>query len=92
MRILFFCNERTLLLRLIGRLYTNPDNSHNKMLCKSFFEETHSMLEASERLVINNIKDEWSDLSHVGYDVDVINYILNHKIITHIAVYGIRNY
>ena len=46
----FICNDRALVLRLISQLFTNPDGSHNKLLCKSFFLDTHSMLETSERL------------------------------------------
>ena len=86
----FVHSERALFLRLILQLCTNPENSYNKLLYKSLFLEMHSMLEISERLKINKLKDKLRDLSHVGSDIDVINHILNHKIIPCISSYGIK--
>ena len=52
----FSNSERTSLLRLVCDLCTNVDVSYNKLLYKSFFEDAHSMINQSEREVINLLK------------------------------------
>ena len=53
----FANNERTLLLHLVSDLCAYTDGSHNKLLHKSFFEDVHSMIDQSERVVINLWKE-----------------------------------
>ena len=64
----FLCNERALLLHLIGELCANSDGSHNKTLHKSFFIVVNSMIETSERIEIYKLKDKWMSLKQIYVD------------------------
>ena len=85
----FACNERTLSLSLTSNLCPNSDGSHNKMLHNSFFDEVQSMIKQIEALEINKWKEKWSDLANMISDATKINDILNHKILPHIAGWGV---
>ena len=86
----FANNERTLILRLVSDLCSNPDRSHNKLLHESFFEDVHSMIDQSERVVINLWKEKWKCVFKKYSSNESILHLLNHDVIPYIAGCGIK--
>ena len=48
------------------------------------------MIETSERIIIDVLKDEWISLKQTFVDGKVINGILDHKIMPHVSGYGVK--
>ena len=86
----FAYDERTLLLKLVSHLCENVDASHNKILCKSFFNGTQSIVKKSEAIEVIKWRQKWSYLTTVCSDMVKINEILDHNITPHIDGLGIK--
>ena len=71
-------------------LCENPDRSHNKCLCKSFFDEVQSMMKTLERKESDIVKLKWDNLSNMVLNGIQINSTLCHNMLTCIAGYGLK--
>ena len=86
----FAHNERSLSLHLVTTLCINPDGSHNKISYTSFFEKVHSIIESSEKIEVNNLKNKWKELDSLFCNNSICKEIISHQIIPYIAGYGLK--
>ena len=77
-------------MRLGSDSCTNANGSHNKLLHKSISGDAQSIINQSERVVINLWKEKWKDTFNKYSNNEAINHLLNNDIIPHIASYGIK--
>ena len=77
-------------MHLFGQLYDNVDGSPKQNFARVIFIEAHSMIEISERIEIDKLKDKWISFKQTHVDRKVINDIPDHKIILCIEDYGIN--
>ena len=78
------------MFRLISKLDTNNDGSHNKLLHKSFFNDVRSMIKNAKRIETDTWKEKWSTLTSTCSINKAFNDALNHKIMPHVAGHGIK--
>ena len=53
----FTQNKRILLLQLIGKLHTDTNDSHNKVICNQSFESLYSLSKMHDKSKINQLKE-----------------------------------
>ena len=86
----FANDERTLLLRLVCDLSANTDGSHNELLHKSFFEDVHSMINQSERVVMRLWKEKRKEVFNNCKSNESMLHLLNHDVILCISGHVIK--
>ena len=86
----FLHDERALLLNLLSKICENPDGSHNKILCKSFFVKFPSVLEKSERDEISNLNIKWNYFNNMTFNSRIIDRILCNEHVPCAAGFGLK--
>lgn len=81
-------NERTLLLQLISDLCKNDNNSHNKKLRKSFFEDVKVSKRNLETSLTSTLQNKWSSMITINNEMRLL--ILKNKKMPCIAGYGLK--
>ena len=79
----FYQNEQALLLQLVGKLCTKPDESLSKIKHKYFFEVIDAITNFQETNEINRLKIKWNDLTTMS--PNATNGIVRNKIIPYVA-------
>ena len=78
------------MLSLVGTLCENVDDSHNKTLHKSFFDDVQTMIKTSDVMKIIKFKEKWKGKPNMSSDERKIEEALEHGMIPCIAGHGVK--